>query len=214
MYRINPDSKPVLMAVAIGTALVFLASFALSAVALYDVALWAHVPFVLAGAVPVMLDVALVVYSLSALVRRARGQSARFSWALLGFFTAVSLVGNAAHAVGVPESARPIVGAVVVALAPVAALAALENLAGLVIASPAVVAEEARAEAEVVEKVRAVVRAAPADADIVRQCLDLEREGLRHKEIGERVGVSRQKVTRLLSLAREDTEPEPALFAA
>nr|WP_281357611.1 DUF2637 domain-containing protein [Isoptericola sediminis] len=124
------------MTIAAGTGLVFLASFALSFNALVDVSSWASVPAYLAPAVPVMLDVALIVYSLSALVRRARGQSARFSWFLLTFFTTVSLLGNAAHSLGVPELAQPVVGTVVVALAPVAALAALENLAGLIVASP------------------------------------------------------------------------------
>lgn len=208
MYKINPDSKPVLVAVAAGTGLVFLTSFALSFNALHDVAGWARVPFWLAGAVPVMLDVAMVVYSLSALVRRARGERAWFSWTLLAFFTAISLVGNAAHTVGIPEEYRPYVGMVVVALAPVAALAALENLAGLVVASPgarilpaaegeaehsAVVHELRPAEAEELDLLAALASPHPQSKrtpENLATILTLSRRNARVRDIADAVGMS------------------------
>lgn len=214
--RINPDSRPVLWAVATGTALVFLASFALSSVALFDVAGWAHVPHGLAWAVPVMLDVALVVYSLSALVRRARGQSARFSWFLLAFFTVVSLVGNAAHAVGVPDSARPIVGAVVVALAPVAALAALENLAGLIVATPgartapgsegsAMVEELSPEDAETLDLVAVIAsehRQSKRSPENVRRALEMLNNGATQREVAQALGWSHTLVQNVIRDAR------------
>ncbi len=208
MYKINPDSRPVLLAVAVGTGLVFLTSFALSFSALHDVAGWANVPFWLAGAVPVMLDVAMVVYSLSALVRRARGERAWFSWTLLGFFTLISLVGNAAHTAGIPEEYRPYVGMVVVALAPVAALAALENLAGLVVANPGArvlpVAEEdvehsagvqelRPAEAEELDLLAALASPHPQSKrtpENLATILRMSRRRARVRDIAETVGMS------------------------
>ncbi len=220
--RINPDSRPVLLTIATGTALVFLASFALSFNALVDVSGWAHVPPYLAPAVPVMLDVALIVYSLSALVRRARGQSARFSWFLLTFFTLVSLLGNAAHSLGVPETAQPYVGTVVVALAPVGALAALENLASLIVAAPdartvssdgtsgseersAVVRELRPVEADELDLLGTLVSDHPQSKrtrENLAKVLDLHRQGARQRDIAEAVGMS----TTLVKSALRDLE--------
>ncbi|MFC8598379.1 DUF2637 domain-containing protein [Isoptericola sp. NPDC057191] len=213
--RINPDSRPVLAAVAIGTALVFLAWFALSSVALFDVGLWGNVPVPLSAAVPVMLDVALVVYSLSALVRRSRGQSARYSWTLLAFFTVVSLVGNATHALGIPEAVQPIVGAVVVALAPLAALASLGNLAGLVIAAPgarilptssAPVMEEVTNERakmlDLVLTISSEHHQSKRSPENVRRVLDMLNNGATQKEAAETLGWSHTLVQQVVRDAR------------
>ncbi|MFE5334837.1 DUF2637 domain-containing protein [Isoptericola sp. NPDC056573] len=217
--RLNPDSRPVLWTIAMGTTIVFLASFALSSVALYDVAGWAHVPQGLAWAVPVMLDVALVVYSLSALVRRARGQSAWFSWCLLAAFTLVSLLGNAAHSLGVSEAAQPFVGTVVAAMAPVAALAALENLAGLVVARPdartipaasvdgdvqhtdnmVMLRELTATEANELDILGTLASPHPQSKrtrDNLAVILDMHRRGERHQSIARAVGMSRTLVDR------------------
>lgn len=221
MYKINPDSRPVLVTIATGTALVFLASFALSFNALVDVSGWAHVPSWLAWAVPLMLDVALVVYSLSALVRRARGQSARFSWFLLSAFTLVSLLGNAAHSLGVPESVQPVVGTMVVALAPMAALAALENLAGLVVARPeartlpsperagddhsAVVRELLPKEADELDLLGALASPHPLSKrtrENLAAILNMQRHGARQRDIAAAVGMS----TTLVKTALKDMQ--------
>ncbi|MCZ2261739.1 DUF2637 domain-containing protein [Isoptericola sp. QY 916] len=220
-HRLNPDSRPVLWTIATGTTIVFLASFALSSVALYDVAGWAHVPHGLAWAVPVMLDVALVVYSLSALVRRARGRSAWFSWCLLGAFTLVSLLGNAAHSLGIPQPAQPLVGTVVVALAPVAALAALENLAGLIIARPdarvapatgepstehsAVILELHTAEAEELDILGTLESTHPRTKrtrENLATILNMQRRGARQHEIADALGMS----TTLVKTALRDMQ--------
>jgi len=221
VYKINPDSRPVLVAIATGTALVFLASFALSFNALVDVSGWARVPSWLAWAVPVMLDVALVVYSLSALVRRARGQSAKFSWLLLSFFTVVSLLGNAAHSLGIPAWAQPLVGTVVVALAPVAALAALENLAGLIVARPeartlpsseragddhsVVVRELAPEEAEELDLLGTLASPHPLSKrtrENLVAILNMQRDGARQRDIAAAVGMS----TTLVKTALKDMQ--------
>ncbi|SKC77685.1 DUF2637 domain-containing protein [Krasilnikoviella flava] len=219
--RLNPDSLPVILAISTGTALVFLASFALSFNALVDVAGWARVPGWLSWAVPVMLDVALVVYSLSALVRRARGQSARFSWFLLASFTLVSLLGNAAHSLGVPGAAQPFIGTVVVALAPVAALAALENLAGLIVASThartvpvstpdgdvwrtdnvVMLRELTDAEADELDILSTLASTHPQSKrtrDNLALILSMHRRGERHQNIAQTVGMSRTLVDRAI----------------
>jgi hypothetical protein len=116
------------------TAAVALVSFALSFAALRDVASWGNVPRSLAWAVPALVDSASLVYTLAALVQRQRGESARLSWFLLGLFSAVSVVANVAHGLGVEGQARTVVGVVLVGLAPVGLLASVHTLASLVVA--------------------------------------------------------------------------------
>lgn len=144
--RINPDTLPVLIVAALLAAGLAAASFALTFAALLDVAAWANVAPRLAWAVPVMLDAAIVVYTLAVLVRRARHEPARFEWAALAAFTTVSVVANAAHAGGVPPVVASVVGTVVAGLAPVAVLLATHTLARLIVAPPDVEPEPAPAE--------------------------------------------------------------------
>lgn len=132
--RINPDTLPVLIVAVVLTTGLAASSFALTFAALLDVAGWANVNPALAWAVPVMLDAAIVVYTLAVLVHRARRERAITEWAALAGFTGVSVVANAAHAGAVPVEWQAIIGTVVAGLAPVAVLLATHTIARLIVA--------------------------------------------------------------------------------
>lgn len=132
--RINPDTLPVLIVATLMTTALGGVSFALSWAALIDVAAWAGVPHNLSWAVPVMLDAAILVYTLAVLVHRARSERAWSAWLSLAAFTTVSVIANAAHAGAVPAAWQAVIGTVVAALAPVAVLLATHTLARLIVA--------------------------------------------------------------------------------
>lgn len=106
---------PVLIAAASATTVAFLA-FALSFVALRDVAIAIRVPEELAWAWPIALDGAVVVATITAVaVRNDRSRPVRFyPWAVLIVFSSISLAANALHATGseIPEAAAAWLGAV------------------------------------------------------------------------------------------------------
>jgi len=134
--RIDPDTKPVLVVATVTTGVLALASFALSFAGLVAVAAWAGVTTPLAWLVPVMIDGAIGVYTLAVLVQRARHESTRLAWSALALWTAVSVMGNAAHGYAPPEDVRRLVGMVVVGLAPIALLLAIHTIADLLVARP------------------------------------------------------------------------------
>lgn len=140
--RINPDTLPVLIVATLMTTALGGVSFALSWAALIDVAAWAGVPSNLSWAVPVMLDAAILVYTLAVLVHRARSERAWSAWLSLAAFTTVSVIANAAHAGAVPPAWQAVIGTVVAALAPVAVLLATHTLARLIVAPVSPVSEE------------------------------------------------------------------------
>ncbi len=132
--RINPDTLPVLVLASALTAALAVTSFLLTFAALSDVARWAAVPDSLAWAVPVMLDGAIVVYTLAVLVARARGERAVPAWIGLAGFTAVSVIANAAHAADVPPAVQAALGVTIAGLAPLAVMLATHTLARLIVA--------------------------------------------------------------------------------
>ena len=212
--RINPDSRGVLyLAVGI-TVLLALASFLLSYAGLVAVAAWAAVPTWLSWAVPVTIDGAILVYTLAALVFRARGEGARMAWLSLSLFTALSVAANAAHAwdagQGDPRSG---LGAVIAGLAPVAVLLTTHTLARLIIAPPltvktgdapadpwAIATGRLWAADEVVEpEADAEPEPAPSPRDERIVALRAQRKSLR--QIAEEVGVGKTTVERVLAKA-------------
>ena len=96
--RVNPNDGRFIRAVVVGTAVAGIVAFAISFAALYEVAAWLGLPWFMHWAVPVFIDLAILVYAGSVLVHEARGESSRASWWALGAFTGLSLVANAAHA--------------------------------------------------------------------------------------------------------------------
>ncbi|QOI66968.1 membrane protein [Microbacterium phage GardenState] len=144
--RIQPDSRAVLVVATVLTALLALVSFLLSFHGLAEAATWANVPGWLAWAIPAYVDGAILVYTLAALVFRARGESARLEWGALAVFAALSVAANGVHAwTAAPAALQVTLGVLLAGLAPVSVLLTTHTVAKLVVAPPT------PAEAEVAE---------------------------------------------------------------
>lgn len=142
--RINPDSKVTLWLTVILIGSLGLTSFMVSFNGLRDVAAWVGLPLWMRWAVPVFIDIAILAYSLAAVIHKSRGESVRTTWITLGVFTATSVVANAAHALSVGEGETVVqrtIGAVIAALAPIAVFAATEELSRLAFAYSSAAAE-------------------------------------------------------------------------
>jgi hypothetical protein len=129
--RLNADRAPVVILTILFGVTIAGASFVLSFNGLRDVATWGRVPEQLAWLVPVMIDAAVLCYTLAWLVQRARRESVWLSWCSLALFTAVSTLGNTLHGWEPSTAVQRIVGTAVVGLAPLAMLLATHTLAQL-----------------------------------------------------------------------------------
>lgn len=129
--RLDADRAPVVILTILFGVTIAGASFVLSFHGLRDVATWGRVPEWLAWLVPVMIDAAVLCYTLAWLVQRARRESVWLSWSALALFTAVSTLGNTLHGWEPSEAVQRIVGTAVVGLAPLAMLLATHTLAQL-----------------------------------------------------------------------------------
>lgn len=148
--RINPDSLGVLIVATVLTVGLAAVSFLLSFNGLSDAAAWANVPPWLAWGIPAYVDGAILVYTVAALVFRARGESARMAWASLALYASLSVAANGVHAwPTAPEEVKVTLGVLLAALAPVAVLLTTHTIARLIVAPPsAEAASEAPTSAE------------------------------------------------------------------
>lgn len=142
--RVNPDDARFIRFVVAGVIIAGVVAFAISFSALYQVAEWLGLPPFMWWAVPVFIDLALIVYSASVLVHKARGESTVASWAALGTFTALSVFANGAHAWAAEQEQawHGIVGTVIAGMVPVAIFVATEQLSRVAVENP----ESRRAE--------------------------------------------------------------------
>lgn len=137
--RINPDSRGTLWATVILIGILGITSFTVSFFGLHDVAAWVGLPVWLRWAVPVFIDIAILAYSLAAVIHRSRGETVWPTWVTLAVFTSASVVANGAHALAKGEGETAIqswIGAVIAAMAPVAVFAATEQVSRLAFSEP------------------------------------------------------------------------------
>lgn len=135
--RINPDSLTTLWFTVILICTLGLCSFMVSFNGLHDVAAWVGLPWWMRWAVPIFIDIAILAYSMAAVIHRARHETVWPTWVTLGAFTAVSVVANAAHALSIGEGQTVVqswIGAGIAAMAPIAVFAATEQLSRLAFA--------------------------------------------------------------------------------
>lgn len=144
--RIDPDDGRFIRVVVAGVMVAGVVAFAISFTALYEVAGWLGLPPFMWWAVPVFIDLAILVYAASVLVHKARGERTLASWAALGTFTALSVFANAAHAWSYTrdhdQAWQGVVGAVIAGMVPVAIFVATEQLSRVAVEDP----ESRRAE--------------------------------------------------------------------
>lgn len=163
--RINPDSIHTLWITVGIVGILAVVSFMVSFAGLSEVARWVGVPEWMAWSVPTFIDLAIVAYTLAVLIHRSRGERTVASWCSLGVFTAVSVVANAAHALSVGHAVewQAWIGAGIAAMAPLAVLAATEELGRLAVAPVTQALEDAPTPVEApVQMQEAPVPAAPA----------------------------------------------------
>jgi hypothetical protein len=194
-------------------AAVGLASFAVSFTALVTVASWASVPEVLTPAVPVFIDGALVVCALLWAVQRSRGRAGRTELGAALFFTGVSMLANAAHALasGGTGDLRTWAGACVAAMAPAAVLVSTHFVIDVLMAPEQKAADraaaarsvdETRAAAQARAQARVTRRAGAPKAALVARVHSLHAEQVSNREIARRTGLSRDTVAVYLAQAR------------
>lgn len=170
--RVNPNDGRFIRAVVAGTAVAGLVAFSISFAALYEVAAWLGLPPFMHWAVPVFIDLAILVYAGSVLVHESRGESARASWWALGAFTGLSMVANGAHAWSAESGSvwQSLVGVLIAVMVPVAVFVATDQLARVAVENPdSRRAERVSQASEEVERLR-------ARAELERQRAELEAE--------------------------------------
>lgn len=184
--RVNPDSGPFIRLIVAGVTILGLVAFAISFVALMEVAAWLGLPSWMAWAVPVFIDLAILVYAAAVLVHRARGERTIASWTALTIFTLLSVVANSAHALayGSTDSWQSLVGAGMAAMVPIAIFTATEQLARVAVEDPKTrdreLQEATRWEAVQAEQEQQMVEL-EAQRDEQKRRLEQEREEARRQ---------------------------------
>lgn len=161
--RIQPDSRAVVLTVTWLVGLLAVASFAAGVPGLLAVGRWAQLPDLMTWLVPVLLDGGLVVMALTATVRRARGESARFAFGWLAGLTAASMAGQVAHVLSEPSAVpwQAVAGALLAASFPALVFASTHSLLDLAVA-PAPAKRAGRSGAAKATARRQTSLAAPA----------------------------------------------------
>jgi hypothetical protein len=138
--RINPDAVPVL-ATAVGlVTLLMLSSFTVSFSGIYEVSAWTGIPAIIQWLPALFIDAAILAYTISLVVFKARGESTWRTLMGLTAFALISIVANVAHTLAFWQGSvldfRAWMGVVITASAPVAVLLASEEITRLAFAKP------------------------------------------------------------------------------
>jgi hypothetical protein len=133
--RINPDAIPVL-ATAVGlVSLLMVTSFAVSFSGIYEVSAWTGLPPFLQWLPAVFIDAAILAYTISLIVFKARGESVWRTLLGLSGFATVSVIANISHTLSFWDGSltdfRAWVGVLITASAPIAVLLASEEITRL-----------------------------------------------------------------------------------
>ncbi len=138
--RINPDAIPVLATAVILVALLMITSFSVSFSGIYAVSAWTGLPTFLQWLPAIFIDAAILAYTISLVVFKARGESTWRTFAGLVAFAAVSVIANIAHTMafwnGSMLDYRAWVGVLITASAPIAVLLASEEITRLAFEKP------------------------------------------------------------------------------
>jgi hypothetical protein len=138
--RINPDAIPVLATAVALVSLLMITSFAVSFSGIYEVSAWTGLPTFLQWLPAVFIDAAILAYTISLVVFKARGESTWRTLTGLTAFAAVSVVANIAHTLsfwnGSLVDFRAWVGVLITAAAPIAVLLASEEITRLAFEQP------------------------------------------------------------------------------
>ena len=133
--RINPDSIPVLFTAVVLVSILMISSFAVSFSGIYTVSEWTGLPEYLQWLPALFIDAAIIAYTISLIVFKARGESTwRTMMGLIGF-AGISVIANIAHTMaywnGELTDFRAWIGVIITAAAPIAVLLAAEEITRL-----------------------------------------------------------------------------------
>ena len=133
--RINPDALPVLYTAVALVSILMLSSFVVSFSGIYEVSAWTGLPTILQWLPAFFIDAAILAYTISLVVFKARGESTWRTLAGLTGFAAMSVVANVAHTLnhwnGSITDYRGWIGIAITAAAPIAVLLASEEITRL-----------------------------------------------------------------------------------
>jgi len=136
--RINPDSRGTLWLAVILVFILMVSSFVVSFSGIWDISQYTGLPAVLQWVPALFIDAAILAYTISLFVFKARGEGTWRTVIWLFAFAAVSVAANVAHTldylstVGVGNGDyRLWVGVAITASAPIAVLAASEEISRL-----------------------------------------------------------------------------------
>ena len=138
--RINPDAIPVL-ATAVGlVAVLMVSSFIVSFSGIYEVSQWTGIPQVIQWLPALFIDAAILAYTISLVVFKARGESVWRTMVGLIAFAGISVIANIAHTLsfwdGELTDFRAWIGVLITAAAPIAVLLAAEEITRLAFEKP------------------------------------------------------------------------------
>lgn len=134
--RILPDGPAFGYGVLSSVIAVFIAAFSISFTGQAEMArTYMGLTGPIRFAVPLVIDLSLLVYAASALVRRARGESVRWAVIATAFWTAISIGANMVHAL---QPSSILVTGALATLAPLAILMSSLTIESLLVAPPAV----------------------------------------------------------------------------
>ena len=138
--RINPDAIPVLATAVILVALLMITSFSVSFSGIYEVSAWTGLPGFLQWLPAIFIDAAILAYTISLVVFKARGESTWRTFTGLIAFASVSVIANIAHTLSFWDGSlldyRAWVGVLITASAPIAVLLASEEITRLAFEKP------------------------------------------------------------------------------
>ncbi|GAA4924711.1 DUF2637 domain-containing protein [Nesterenkonia rhizosphaerae] len=209
-HRINPDSRAFILAITIGVIIAGLVAFAISFVALMEVAAWLGLPWWMHWAVPTFIDLAILVYAGSVLIHRARGESIWKSWMMLAIFTCLSIVANVSHALSYPQDVQwqSIVGATIAGMVPFAVFAATEQLASVAVEDPNSRYRDMRRQQEMV--LRREKLESEREEREHQQAMEQQERQMRREEHHAKLEVARVKHELTINAMREGLITDPA----
>lgn len=209
--RINPDDHRFVRLITIGVAFAGLVAFAISFVALMEVASWLGLPEWMHWAVPAFIDTAILVYAGSILIHKTRGEKTWQSWVLLAAFTGLSVIANVAHALAYGDASegswQGLIGAVIAGMVPFAVFAATEQLSRVAVEDPISRRREKQAEAEwLAEQAERERKQLEVEAERERARQDAELAHEQHATNIEVVRAQREALATRAAQAAEDGE--------
>jgi hypothetical protein len=140
--RINPDATPVLLTAIALVSILMISSFIVSFSGIYTVSAWTGLPPFLQWLPALFIDAAILAYTISLVVFKARGESTWRTFLGLTAFAMMSVVANVAHTLafwdGELTDFRGWIGVAITASAPIAVLLASEEITRLAFRKPGV----------------------------------------------------------------------------